>query len=245
MFLSVCLLTRTCSSFFARRFSSSSSPPVNVLELLAVPKAQRDPNWRLSFLSSVSSTPFSPAKPQYLKGPDGFPYYVLSSQENVPADQQVSIESQKDFLLDKGLGVVINPSSGAEWVFSYGDIVNLHLTGKFRNEEEILGNEETVEDNMVIVRQADDTILPPPARKALRMYLEKVGKESPKLAVIARDVGGRLEPNLCFDFFEEDFENRNQLSALLSVIRWFLPKHYRIVTYHKRNEELVKKMSPL
>ena len=44
-----------------------------------------------------------------------------------------------DFLLDKSLGVAINPGENSvDWVFSYGDIVNLYLNNEFFTKTDII-----------------------------------------------------------------------------------------------------------
>jgi hypothetical protein len=101
--------------------------------LVQVPQAKRDAAWEKSFLENVSGASFRSGNLQVQLGPDGLPYFQLFLPEPNKSFQCYVIDQMKDdFLLAAGYGVAINPTNtGADWVFSYGDILNLHLNKEF------------------------------------------------------------------------------------------------------------------
>src|SRR5688572_25906396 len=103
------------------------------MDLFQVSQEQRGDSWRHTFYENVKSASFACGDPQTFTGPDGFPYFILRTPEpNKPFESFCLRNMKDDFLLDKGFGVVINPrENSVDWVFSHGDIVNLHLNNDF------------------------------------------------------------------------------------------------------------------
>lgn len=104
-----------------------------MVDLFQIPQEERDDNWQRTFYDNVKTATYACDNPQVFTGPDGFPYFILKTPEANKLFQSFCIQNMKDdFLLEKGFGVVINPKeTSADWVFSYGDIVNLHLNKEF------------------------------------------------------------------------------------------------------------------
>jgi hypothetical protein len=118
-----------------------------IVELLRVSKERRDDDWTQKFLDNVQTASFASDSPQIFNGPDGFPYFILRTPEPNKPFESFCIRNLKDFLLENGFGIAINPGENSvDWVFSHGDIVNLHLRNEFFTEAESgeIKSEETL-----------------------------------------------------------------------------------------------------
>lgn len=151
-----------------------------MVDLFTVPADQRDEAWRQRFYEHVPTASFACGNPQVFNGPDDFPYFVLSTPEpNKPFESFCIRNMKDDFLLEKGFGVAINPrENSADWVFSYGDIVNLHLNNEFYSKTDNieLPNEETIhKEEKLLIAQPAESYLPHQARQALKSFLQSTG----------------------------------------------------------------------
>lgn len=209
-----------------------------MVDLFKIPQEQRDENWRQTFYDNVQTASFACGNPQVFNGPDGFPYFVLQTPEPNKPFESFCIRNMKDnFLLDKGFGVAINPKDNSvDWVFSYGDIVNLHLnkelftktdTVEIQNEEKIKKNEK------VLLAQPSESFLPRQTRQALKSFLQSIGIKRPKIMMVCRTIDGQVIQELAFNIFREDFESIDHLNYRLKQISWFLPKHYVVLSLPK------------
>jgi hypothetical protein len=104
-----------------------------LVELFTAPYEQRDEAWVAAFFARAGQASFCCEAPQVITGPDNFSYVRLTLPElNRPFTCYVIEHMIPQFILQKGLGVVINPDKEQpDWVFSYGDLVNYHLYGAF------------------------------------------------------------------------------------------------------------------
>jgi hypothetical protein len=208
--------------------------------LLRVAREQRDDKWLQTFYSNVQTASFACGNPQVFTGPDNFPYFVLQIPEPGKPFESFCIRNMKDdFLLDKGFGVAINPKNNSvDWVFSYGDIVNLHLNNEFYSKKDNveIKNEDTIEnEEKVLVGQPSETFLPAQARKALRAFLQSIGVQRPKIMMVCRTKQGQVIQELAFNIFREDFQSVDQLNYRLQQISWYLPRHYVILSLPKKS----------
>lgn len=206
--------------------------------LLQIPQQQRDENWRQTFFDNIQTASFACGDPQIFTGPDGFPYFILRTPEPNKPFESFCINNMKgDFLLDQGLGVAINPKeSSVDWVFSYGDIVNLHLNKEFFSKTDTveIQNEETLtKEEEVLLAQPSETFLPHQARNNLKIFLQSIGIKRPKIMLVCRTIEGQLIQELAFNIFREDFQSIDQLNYRLKQISWYLPRHYIILSLPK------------
>jgi hypothetical protein len=209
--------------------------------LLKTPTDQRDNNWRKQFLSNVSDAAFRSVDPQVVKGPDGFPYFILFlPSQYQPFEAFVIRKMKDDFLLDAGYGVIINPKgSEAEWVFSYGDILNFHLNGEYYSPIVIPAEQKEIILNQgeeIIAGQPSENFLPRPARVIIKDFLRSVGIERPKILLLTRIVNGQPQQELSFNVYPESFPSPKYFEFTMSHLPWFLPRHYRIVSFPKGNQ---------
>ena len=208
--------------------------------LFEIPQEQRDESWRQTFYDNVQTASYACGNPQHFTGPDGFPYFVLKTPEANQAFESFCIRNMKDdFLLEKGFGVTINPKeNSADWVFSYGDIVNLHLNKEFFTKTDTvkLANVETLKkDEEVLLAQPSESYLPRQARQVLKTFLQSVGNKKPKIMMLCRVIEGQVIQELAFNFFPEDFPSTEHLNNRLNQISWFLPRHYVVLALPKNS----------
>jgi hypothetical protein len=211
-----------------------------MVELFQIPTGERDDHWQERFCEQVQTASYACGDPQTFTGPDGFPYFVLKTPEAQKPFESFCIRNMKDdFLLERGLGVVINPKEDSvDWVFSYGDIVNLHLNKEFYTKPdniEIQNVETLQKDEKVLLAQPSETYLPRQARQVLRSFLEFTGIKKPGILMLCRTLEGQTIRELAFNIFPEDFSSTEELNARLKQISWFLPRHYIVLALSKNS----------
>lgn len=204
-------------------------------ELCKVPKVERDAAWNIKFLEQVTEASFACGSPQVIEGPDGFPYVQLNLPEPGKSFQCYVIKHMThDFLMERGFGVVINPGKGdPDWVFSYGDIVNHHLSGEFytKSKDWHLTQEEVIkEKEEVLLGQPSETILPQQTRTVIREFMKRIGVPEVKLLLMHRRKPQGTLQELVFNRTPETFESTEQYTSVMKCISWFLPRHYTYVT---------------
>lgn len=225
---------------------SETPPPCDInktsiiSELIKTPRESRDEKWLESFYENVKTASFACGNPQTNHGPDGFPYFELHSpQPGTPFDS-FCISNLTDYILQNGLGVVINPSeNGADWVFSHGDILNLALNGEFFSpitnpplaESEVLSASEEV-----MIAQPSESYLPLQTRSILKSFLTYLGVAEPKMMMIIRKREDSVTQELAFNVFPEDSSNNEEFNFKLQQICWFLPRHYIVVGFSKHTD---------
>jgi hypothetical protein len=212
-----------------------------LVHLFTVPSEQRDEAWLRTFYDNVQAASYACGNPQLFSGPDGFPYFVLKTPEpNKPFESFCIRNMKDDFLLERGFGVAINPTENSvDWVFSYGDIVNLHLNQEFATKTDTveIKNEELLkEDEKVLIAQPSELFFPSQARKALKTFLQSIGINRPKMMMVCRTIDGQPIQELAFNIFPEDFESVDHLNYRLKQISWFLPRHYVILSVPKKSK---------
>ena len=209
-----------------------------LVDLFNDPLEQRDDAWRQTFYDNVQMASYASGNPQVFSGPDGFPYFILRTPEpNKPFESFCIRNMKDDFLLEKGFGVAINPTeSSADWVFLYGDIVNLHLNNEFATTTDSIEiqNEETIQtDEKILVAQPSELFLPEQTRLVLKTFLKSIGIPKPKIMMVCRTINGQVIQELAFNIFRDDFESLDHLNYRLKQISWFLPRHYVILSVPK------------
>ena len=211
-----------------------------MIDLFEVPKDQRNDDWNKAFYENVQTASYACGDPQVFTGPDGFPYFILRTPEpNKPFESFCIRNMKDDFLLERGLGVAINPrEDSVDWVFSYGDIVNLHLYKEFftkRDKIEIQEQETLKRDEKVLIAQPSEAYLPKPTRQVLRTFLQHIGIKRPKIMMVFRTIDGQVIPELAFNIFREDFQSADQFTYRFRQISWYLPGHYIILSVPKES----------
>ncbi len=209
-----------------------------IYQLVQTLSSDRNENWQNTFLQNIGQASFRCGDPQFITGPDGFQYFQLLLPEPNKSFQCFVIERMKDdFLLSNGFGVVINPTSNsADWVLSYGDILNFHLNRTFYTTEETLfsreRNDETIPGNeKVMIGQPSETILPEPTRKLIREFLKINGVEHPKVSLMMRHNKNNngVTQDIVFNVTPQNFTSETNYRNVMKTIGWYLPRHYSFI----------------
>ncbi len=221
-------------------------------QLIKTPHEQRDATWQQAFLAAAAQASFKCGNPQLISGPDGFPYFQLFLPEANKAFQCYVINHMKDdFLLSSGYGVVINPTAEQpDWVFTYGDIVNLHLNQTFYTTEKTAFSRNALQDEVlkekeeVLVGQPSESLLPAATRQVLKDFLQTQGVATPKVLLMQRQHKNthEISQDLVFNLTPENFDNEAQYRAVMQHLAWFLPRHY---TYAGMSEKTLPDFMPL
>ena len=167
----------------SRDLSRPEVPPqaLKLQKLVALfqkPRGDRDKDWISLFCNHVTEASLMLGSPDVQQGPDGFLYLHLIIPASKEPFKAYSIENlRKPFLMRNGLGVVVESSKDTvEWVFSHGDIVNLHLNNEYftnRSTEELLAISDAEGEFVIhagsefLVGQPSDTYLPEDTRNAI------------------------------------------------------------------------------
>ncbi len=219
-----------------------------VLNLFQIPREKRGEEWIQRFHDAVKTASFASVTPQTTTGPDRFPYFVLNTPEPNQPFTSFCISNLTEYLIQNGLGVVINPVEGdVDWVFSYGDILNLYLRGEFLTNENKLpeyGTEKIEKDDQILVAQPSEEYLPRVTRDILKSFLIYTGVTNPKIMMFIQKRDGQSYQQLAFNVHPEDFGTNEDLNFRLQQISWFLPRHY-IVSAFPKSSNLVENMVAL
>jgi hypothetical protein len=202
-------------------------------DLFGMPADQRDEKWTAKFLENVVDASFSSGTPQVIEGPDGFPYFQLNIPEAGKQFQCYVIRNLKnDFLLEHGFGVAINPAKGQpDWIFSHGDIVNLHIRNEFYTTSTEWNSPEhdTIkEEEKVLVGQPSESVMPSQTRTVIREFLKSLGIDDCKVLLMHR--AKSQSQQLVFNVTPDKFEKKEHFEAVMKCIGWYLPRHYSYVS---------------
>ncbi|GAA4805289.1 hypothetical protein GCM10023231_38080 [Olivibacter ginsenosidimutans] len=201
--------------------------------LFEVDRAARDEAWNNEFSTNVSDASFACGEPQIIQGPDGFPYFQLQiPTPNKPFQCYVVRHIVSDFILNRGIGIVINAQKAQpDWVFTYGDLVNFAVRGEFYTTSSPvqLPKEEVIQrQEKVLMGQPSEAFLPGPARLIIRQFLEKQGIRDTKIALMTRQYGDDVLQELVTNLTPKKV-GQERFEALQSHLKWFLPRHYAMV----------------
>ncbi|MBP9838786.1 MAG: hypothetical protein KBC84_08735 [Proteobacteria bacterium] len=202
-----------------------------LFKLFEVSPEKRDESWQKVFLATVTEASFACGDPQLIKGPDGFPYVHLITPEAEKEFQCFVIKHmEQDFLLKEGFGIVINPAKEKpDWVFTYGDIVNLHLNKEYYSEriDVVLPEDETLStEQEVLIAQPSETYLPQLTRQVLKHYFELAKIENVKILLMTRKTHEGVIQEIVFNLTPDKFENEVEYQKIMKDVSWFLPRHY-------------------
>ena len=241
--------------FSSVRSPTPSSEKTQILStLFEIPVEKRDDEWRSLFCMNVSEASFRLGSPEVQEGPDKFPYLHLCLPESNVPFPAYSIEFLREsVLINNGLGIVIESSEGkAEWVFSHGDVLNLHLNNEYFTQADPSNSRISSSDTdsklvieagtNMLVGAPSDVYLPTATRTAIRNFLERSGVSNPKVTLLALKAQASEEDNdnfvreLCFYCDENTFQKDMNL-AYKDGVSWYLPRHYKYLFADKDDDE--------
>jgi len=223
--------------------ASSGAEPLGDLEktiainnLLSIPLEERDSQWIADFIAQISEANLAVAEPEIIMSNDGFPYFNLRNVANGENFQAFVIKSKLPLLLKNGFGVAINTSKEQpDWMFTYGDLLNLELNGEFYTDEHFfskntddfaIGSQEEI-----LTGQPSETILPGFVRQHMREFLQFSGVHNPLIMLIARNYTDeeKVSQDLVLNLTPKNFANEKEYRQAMNTISWFLPRHYSLV----------------
>lgn len=233
-----------------RSFSSrSSAPSIEKLQSLAalfqIPRQDRDKGWQTLFCAHVTEASLKLGSPDVKQGPDGFLYMHLTVPISNEPFEAYSIENLREpFLMKNGLGVVVESSKDTvEWVFSHGDIVNLHLNNEYFTkrscEEKKLTKGEFVisAGTEYLVGQPSESYLPDDTRNAIRTFLEVNGVKNPKVTLLVRKPEGQNHAVKELCFYCEKSSSKDMNDIYKEGVAWYLPRQYNVLFVHNDDGE--------
>lgn len=219
-----------------------------ITKLLSISSENRNQEWQSEFFAYLPNACFMAGDPQVTHGPDGFPYFELYYTPPGYSGNYYCIESILDTVLSQGLGISIHRQKGsAEWVLTYGDLLNYKLTQYFYQLPDIDPSPDYIaskELEQMMIVQPSEEFLPLETRDILRSYLNYLGIESPQMMGIIRSSDRTQQPQLVFNLFPEDFKTEEEYKFRLYQLGWFLPKHYIVVGLSK-DDEAISSFIPL
>lgn len=204
--------------------------------LVTIPLEERDNKWIESFIENIAEANLALAEPEIIMSTEGFPYFNLRSVEKDENFQAYVIKNQLSQLLQKGFGVAINTAKeNPDWMFSYGDLLNLKINNEFYTDEHIFSRNNTDfvigKDEEILVGQPSEEILPQYARQQIREFLFYYGIRNPMIMLIARNYNDekKVTKDLVFNITPKNFASEKEYKLHMTTLSWFLPKHYSIV----------------
>ncbi|MCO6462202.1 MAG: hypothetical protein J5I59_12430 [Saprospiraceae bacterium] len=209
-------------------------------QMFTQPKTGRTIEWQEELFGILPLACFKSKDSGIIHGPDGFPYFELYLPEDGYAGDVYCIEGILDYVLHNGYGISIHQTEGsAEWVLTYGDILNYKLNGRFYSLPEtdpapdyIVSNEH----QQMMIAQPSETFLPTYMRPILKSFLQYIGIAEPKMLGILLSTDKSQQPQLAFNIFPEDYNSKEELDYKMYQLSWFFPKHYVIVGFSKNDK---------
>lgn len=201
--------------------------------LMQIPFGDRDEKWRDDFLLSIAAANLKLGNPEVTLSQDGFPYFHLQTVAAGESFQAFVIQNQLPNILEKGFGVVINAQQEQpDWVFSFGDLTNFHLTGSFYTEISNFSASTAYQaigkDEEIMVGQPSEEIFPTYLRMHIKEFLNYEGVKNPKIMLLARNVHDEnlASKDLVFNIMPTQFAAEADFQNIMNTLQWFLPKHY-------------------
>ncbi|TYR35398.1 hypothetical protein FXV77_13475 [Sphingobacterium phlebotomi] len=206
---------------------------ITINQLMGTAFSERDEQWRDQFLNHIDGANLKLGEPEVAISKDGFPYIQLQTVSTGESFQAFVIKNQLDTILEQGFGIAINAHlNQPDWIFSYGDLVNLKLNGSFYTDNKVFSDPKEYlgidKDEKILVGQPSEEIFPNFLRRQIREFLQYSGIKNPKIMLIARNYTDeeRASQDLVFNIIPAQFPSEKDFNTIMNTIQWFLPKHY-------------------
>lgn len=206
---------------------------ITINQLMEIPFAERDEAWRDAFLKHIDGANLKLGDPEVILSNDGFPYIQLQTVSTGESFQAFVIKNQLKTLIGQGFGIALNAHlKQPDWVFSYGDLVNLRLNGVFYTDRGVFSHPDAYKgvdnDEEILVGQPSEAIFPNDLRHHIREFLQYSGVKNPKIMLIARNYTDEelATQDLVFNIMPTQFASEKDFNTIMNTLQWFLPKHY-------------------
>jgi hypothetical protein len=218
-------------------------------DLFGVSPEERGDPWIDQFYAAVVDASFRCEAPQIFIGPDGFPYFSLLSPEPLKSFESFCICNLVEAATNDGFGIAINRrADGVDWVFTYGDLLSLRLTGSLRAvtptpnkpaEKIVVSAGEHV-----LTGAPSESYLPSYTRAVIRRFMQdSLGVAKPGVFLMHRAADPQPQ-QLLFSVFPEQFRSEAEYFDALKWLSWFLPRYYSITGIPK-SSDLCRHFVPL
>lgn len=217
-----------------------ANPPF--AQLVGIAHDHRDSEWEAQFLREFPKEHVSVVMPEPQRGPDGWPYLYVSTNEGVKSDESEPVVDVITWLSTRGLGLVVNPQKGIpDFVFTYGMLWNFQERRQFLSPAgEIKTGEFLLKpQSKVLTGPPSESYLPQYARVIIKQFLADQGVFTPKVLLISED---KKQYDLCFSIESLGAPESHEHMGIAEAISWFLPAHYSVALV---SEKTVDGFAPL
>jgi len=213
-----------------------------LLKLFSIDPDKRDDKWRNKFYANVVDASFRCETPQIFVGPDGFPYFSLLSPEPMKPFDSFCVYNLMESATNDGFGIAINrQGNSVDWVFSYGDLLTLRLTGNLYPAVASIPNRPPEKiavssGERVLTGAPSESYLPSYTRAVIRRFMQKsFGIAEPGVLLMHRPADPQPQ-QLLFSVFPEQFHSEEEYFNTLKWLSWFLPRHYSVTGISKASD---------
>lgn len=201
---------------------------MSLQEYCSTPEFKRDGEWEKSFLDSfvAGKVTFDPENVH--QGPDGWPYYFISSLGDGHSGEPVV--NILHWLKDKGIGLALNPDKSLpDYIFTYGMIWNFAERNLLIEFNSGMDDSDTVEFNegeKVFFGKPSPELIPSYVYPILKDYLSALEIENPRIAIVGKS---QEDFNICFSAESLGNPPEEDHQQLLERLSWFFPTHYGLM----------------
>ncbi len=201
-------------------------------QLFQIDPSVRDESWRQRFYGAIPNAALAQRDPPVQKGPDTFPYLQLELASARRPAPDVTVAGLLDPALDQGFGMAIfdaAPSSGPQWVFTYGDLLAYSLYGSFDGDSPEPAPASSG-PRQVLIASPSESFLPARARRVLARFMHAVYRvPQPKVCMV---VDPQLRPsrNIMLNLKAEDYHgDQEKLRSAMRYLTWFIPRTHGLL----------------
>lgn len=206
-----------------------------LIKLFATPREARDDAWRASFFEAVVDASMASRESQVLHGPDGFPYFVLDRPPVGRPFTPFCVSNVLEHCTEQGLGIVVDPDHGPEWVFTYGDLFSLRAYGSFegdpvdREAPQGPATEVLSSGTQVMIGAPSEQMLPSWARRVVGSFLKHAAHVAEPRVLLMVAASRAQTRNLVFNLHPEDFPSQADFQRVMNALGWFMPRNRSVV----------------
>ena len=190
-------------------------------ELLKTPVESRDLDWEKSFLANLANSQFRLIQDTPILGPDNMPYLPVEI-----VDEGEPAEAILNWLGEKGIGMVINPSPQPDYVLTFGMVWNYLLRKEFITEAGPAGEGGDLsfeQGQQVFAGTPNEEFFPNSVRAIFKNFLLDQGLTQPRIVMLSVD-GSNFD--LCFSKESLGDPPKTEWQGILEGFSWFFPLHY-------------------
>ncbi len=209
--------------------------PMDLNELSRIPQEQRNTSWEDQFLASLALGQVAPLSPDPFIGPDGWPYFGVSTEAS---KNQEPTQKILCWLSSRGIGLVVNPQKSVpDFVLNYGMIWFFCHTGRFIqrvNFQNSNSHQEKVEYSPSTLAHAGtptEEYLPTSVRQVLKSFFMDQAVFNPRMILLSQD---RKHYDLAISAESLGSPDESEWADLVEALSWFLPLHYSVVIIREK-----------